>query len=225
MKEPPADFTPNVDVAPPSGCVFWQQAARQILITLPRVHRFCAIGIYTHNLEMTPAEQADLRDALELFAGIGYLLPEEIPGIPVLAERPSSVLDAPLAAAPVAPDVVLLLVQPNQALLLAEACQAADRGAVSAIGRPACALVPMVRASGRAAMSLGCCGARTYVDLLGPGIAVWALPGSRIDEDADRIESQRRAHTKLARFHQLRRQDVEAGRRPTIKASRPRLDL
>lgn len=225
MKEPPADFTPNVAVAPPSGCVFWQQAARQILITLPRDRRFCAIGIYTHNLEMTPAEQADLRDALELFAGIGYLLPEEIPGIPVLAERPSSVLDAPLAAAPVAPDVVLLLVQPNQALLLAEACQAADRGAVSAIGRPACALVPMVRASGRAAMSLGCCGARTYVDLLGPGIAVWALPGSRIDEDADRIESQRRAHTKLARFHQLRRQDVEAGRRPTIKASRPRLDL
>lgn len=225
MKEPSPDLTPNVAVTPPSGCVFWQQAARQVLITLPRDHRFCTIGMHTHNLEMTPAEQADLRDALELFAGIGYLLPEEIPGIPVLEERPACVLYAPLGVTPVAPDVVLLFVQPNQALLLAEACQAADRGAVPAIGRPACALVPMVRASGRAAMSLGCCGARTYVDLLGPGIAVWALPGSRIDEYADRIESQRQAHTKLARFHQLRRQDVEAGRRPTVKASRRRLSL
>lgn len=225
LGEPPADLKPNVAAAPPSGCVFWQQATRQSLLTLPRDHRFCTIGMYTHNLEMTPAEEADLRDALELFARLGYLRPEEIPGIPVLEQRPACVLYAPLAATEVAPDVVLLFVQPGQALLLAEACQAADRGAVPAIGRPACALVPMVVTSGRAAMSLGCCGARTYVDLLGPGVAIWALPGSRLEEYADRIESQRQAHTRLARFHQLRRQDIEAGRRPTIKASLRRLGL
>lgn len=221
----PADLQPNVAAAPPSGCVFWQRATRQIQVTAPPDHRFCTIGMYTHNLEMTPAEQADFRDALELFAGFGYLSAEELPGIPILEERPQRIVYAPLAAAPLPPDVVLLFAQPGQALILAEACQAADQGAVPTIGRPACGLIPMVRNSGRAAMSLGCCGARTYVDLLGPGIAVWALPGPRLEEYADRIESQRQAHTKLARFHQLRRQEIEAGRRPTLKASIRRLGL
>lgn len=223
LREPLADLAPNAGAAPPSGCVFWQRATSQVVLTSPRDHRFCTIGMYTHNLEMTPAEQTDLKDALEFFAELGYLRPEEIPGIPVLEERPSFLLYAPLAAAPVPPDVVLLFVQPGQALILAEACQAADRRAVPAIGRPACALVPMVRTSGRAAMSLGCCGARNYVDLLGPGIAIWALPGPRLAEYIEQIETLSRAESILTRFHQLRRQDVEARRQPSVRASLRRL--
>lgn len=153
---------------PPSGCVFWQRATGQTLVTSPRDHRFCTIGMYTHNLEMTPAEQADFKDTLEFFAGLGYLGAEELAEIPTLKERPHYVVYAPLEVTPIPPDVVLLFVQPGQALILAESCQAADRGAVPVIGRPACALVPMVRNSGRAAASLGCCGARSYVDLLAP---------------------------------------------------------
>jgi hypothetical protein len=56
-----------------------------------------------------------------------------------------------------------------------------------------------------------------------PGIAIWALAGPRLDEYTDHIESQCRAHSKLVRFHQLRRQDIEAGRRPTVKSSLGRL--
>jgi len=220
---PPADVSPNPLPPPPSGCVFWQRATGHTLVTTPRDHRFCTIGMYTHNLEMTPAEQADFKDTLDFFAGLGYLSAEELPEIPTLKERPNYVVYAPLGATPIPPDVVLLFVQPGQALILAEACQAADRGAVPVIGRPACALVSMVRNSGRAAASLGCCGARSYVDLLGAGIAIWALPGPRLEEYTDHIESQCRAHSRLVRFHQLRRQEIEAGRRPTIRASLRRL--
>ena len=222
-QEVPAELKPNASAAPPSGCVFWQRATGQTLVTSPRDHRFCTIGMYTHNLEMTPAEQADFKDTLEFFAGLGYLGAEELAEIPTLKERPHYVVYAPLEVTPIPPDVVLLYVQPGQALILAESCQAADRGAVPVIGRPACALVPMVRNSGRAAASLGCCGARSYVDLLAPGIAIWALAGPRLDEYTDHIESQCRAHSKLVRFHQLRRQDIEAGRRPTVKSSLGRL--
>lgn len=219
-----AEGVPRYDREPPAaGCVFWQKAARGVFATSPRDHRFCSIGMYTHNMELTPQEQADLQDALAAFAEIGYLPPDQVTSIPVLQDRAQRVIYAPLAAAPFPPDVVLLFVQPDQALILAEASQAVDKGIAPAMGRPACAVVPMVKNSGHAALSLGCCGARAYVDPLGPAVALWALPGPKLAAYVDQIAVFCRANTTLTRFHQLRRQDVEQGRQPSVKASLRRL--
>lgn len=82
---------------------------------------------------------------------------------------------------------------------------------------------PSPRASGRAALSLGCCGARAYLDALAPAVALWALPGSRLAEYAEAIAALAAANTALAAFHARRRSDVEAGESPTLKESLRRM--
>jgi uncharacterized protein (DUF169 family) len=87
------------------------------------------------------------------------------------------------------------------------------------MGRPACAAIPQVANSGHAAMSLGCCGARAYLDVLTDDTAIFAIPGARLEAYVDRIEKLSHANAVLAKFHQTRRRDVEAGKTPTIKES------
>jgi hypothetical protein len=77
--------------------------------------------------------------------------------------------------------------------------------------------------SGRAAVSLGCCGARAYLDVLTDDIALWALPGARIEAYAARLASLAHANDVLGTFHARRREDVAAGKRPTLQQSLDRL--
>ena len=77
--------------------------------------------------------------------------------------------------------------------------------------------------SGKAALSLGCCGARAYVDALGDDMALWALPGVNIEAYTARIEELSKANGILTKFHSLRRMDVASGQHPTIKQSLVRL--
>src|ERR1700735_2619638 len=68
----------------PAGCRFWQEAASQGFATVSANHDLCSIGVHTHNLETTSAQQQDLGDALKVFADLGYVRAEDIPLIPVL---------------------------------------------------------------------------------------------------------------------------------------------
>jgi uncharacterized protein (DUF169 family) len=203
----------------PAGCFFWQEAAAGAFATEPRDHDSCAIGTFTHNLEATPAHEADRRDALKVFADLKYVTADDLAMIPVLATRPRAVVYAPLAATPLPPDIVLLLVRADQSLILSEASQSLERGLPPAMGRPACAVIPQVKNTGRAALSLGCCGARAYLDVLTADKAVYAIPGPRVAEYAARIDELASANGVLTSFHRLRREDVESGKRPTIQDS------
>src|SRR6185436_11518836 len=107
----------------------------------------------------------------------------------------------------------------EQALILSEASQQLENGIPPALGRPACAIVPQAINTGRAALSLGCCGARAYLDVLSSDIAIWALPGARLETYVREIVSLAKANATLAVFHSLRRADVAAGARPTIAES------
>ena len=91
------------------------------------------------------------------------------------------------------------------------------------MGRPACAVIPQVVNSGQAALSLGCCGARAYLDALSDDVALWAIPGSKVTAYAKQIKVMAQANLTLTRFHELRRQDVQAGQQPTIKESLARM--
>ncbi|MCW5980610.1 MAG: DUF169 domain-containing protein [Bryobacteraceae bacterium] len=207
----------------PAGCVFWQEAVQGPFVTEPLDHGLCSIGMYTHNMELSAQARQDLGDALKVFADIGYLPADQVPGIPVLAGQPRRVVYGPLASVSAPPDVVLLFVEPDQALIVTEATQVVDGGVAPAMGRPACAAIPAAVNGGRAALSLGCCGARTYLDALGPTVQMFALPGARLAEYVRQISTFSRANTTLARFHQLRRRDVERGLRPSVSQSLARL--
>jgi uncharacterized protein (DUF169 family) len=205
--------------AVPAGCRFWQEAAHGQFATLPRQHDLCGIGVYTHNLEQTPGTRKDLGDSLKVFSDLGYVREQDLPLIPVLNQSPKVVIYGPLAETTGAPDVVLLLVDASQTLVLSEASQQLDGGLPPAMGRPACAVVPQALNTGRTALSLGCCGARAYLDVLTPDIALYAVPGAILEAFTERVEALSGANATLARFHQIRRRDVEAGKSPTVQES------
>jgi len=215
-------FPPGVEAwsgHSPAGCLFWQEAANRVFATTAKDHSLCSIGLYTHNLAMSPAASQDLGDALKVFADLGYVREEDSPQIPVLASKSKYVVYGPLAEIPIEPDVVLLFVRANQTLILSEASQQLENGLPPAMGRPACAIIPQAKTTGRSALSLGCCGARAYVDVLTDDVALYAIPGVSVNAFAERIAALAKANGILTKFHQIRRKDVEAGNNPTIQES------
>lgn len=215
---PPADV-PAHSGRVPAGCRFWEDGRAAAFTTIAADHNSCAIGVYTHNLQPSPEQQTDLMDALKIFGDLGYVRPEDLPQIPVLHSKRKYVVYAPLAQAKTAPDIVMLFVHASQALILSEATQQVENQVAPAMGRPACAVVPQVMNTGRAALSLGCCGARAYLDVLRDDVAIFAIPGRKLAAYAERIEALSKANAELSRFHQLRRRSVEAGQNPTVKES------
>jgi uncharacterized protein (DUF169 family) len=205
--------------AVPAGCRFWQEAANGVFATVATQHDLCSIGAYTHNLETTAAEQQDLGDALKVFADLGYVREQDLPLIPVLGKRPKVVIYGPLDDVPLPADVVLLFVRADQTLILSEASQQLELGMPPAMGRPACAVIPQAFNTGRTALSLGCCGARAYLDILTPDVALYAIPGSMIEAFTERVSALAKANSVLTAFHTIRRRDVEAGMHPSVQES------
>jgi hypothetical protein len=62
----------------PAGCRFWQDAATKTFVTSAAEHSLCAIGVYTHHLQRSPAQQADLMNALKVFGDLGYVRQEDL---------------------------------------------------------------------------------------------------------------------------------------------------
>jgi len=203
----------------PAGCRFWEEGTRAVFATSAPDHDLCALGSYTHNLETSTAHDAERAEAWKVFASLGYVRPEDLPQIPVLETRPRFVVYGPLDRVPVRPAVVLLFARPEQALILSEASQQMEGGAPPALGRPACAIVPQAANSGRTALSLGCCGARAYLDVMKSDVALYAVPEPRLAAFTARVAELARANTVLTTFHAVRRRDVAAGLKPTFAES------
>ena len=204
----------------PAGCSFWEWASRQTLSTTASDHQHCAIGVHTHNLRDAVAEHgSELEAALGAMTGLGYVTADEVAAIPVMQDSQTYVTYGPLADTDHTPSVVLLIADGAQSLTLSEAVARVDRGLPPALGRPACALIPQVANSGAAAASLGCCGARAYVDSLSRDIVLWGLPGDKLSAYADTIETLANANATLSLFHTKRREAIETGETPTVQDS------
>jgi uncharacterized protein (DUF169 family) len=207
-----------------AGCVFWERGAQGAFVTSPADHSNCVVGMYTHHMPLsTSSQQENLNDCLKVFGDLGYVRAEDIPAIPVLRDEAKYVTYAPLASAPVPPSTVLLFADSRQSLAITEAVQQVEPAAPPALGRPACAVIPQAINTQKPAMSLGCCGARAYLDVLTDDFALWALPGARIGEYAARIKVLADANQILTKFHELRREDVAAGKSPSVRESLDRL--
>jgi uncharacterized protein (DUF169 family) len=213
------DGVPMFQGTVPAGCRFWEEGTRAVFATAAPDHALCGIGTYTHNLETTEADQKERAEALRIYASLGYVRPEDLPLIPVLRSRPRFVVYGPLEQVPIPADVVLLFARPEQMLVLSEASQQAEGGAPPALGRPACAIVPQAVNTGATALSLGCCGARAYLDVLKSDTALYAVPAARLASFTERVQALAKANAVLTTFHAIRRKDVAQGRRPTIAES------
>ena len=215
---------PEFDGTVPAGCVFWEEAAARTFATSAAHHALCSIGIHTHHLSGAPASQPEeLGASLEAMMGLDYVREEEVAAIPVLGREANHAVYGPLGEFPLDPEVVLLFTDARQSLVLSEAVARVDGGVAPAMGRPACAAIPHAVNGGSAAMSLGCCGARAYLGALSDDVALWALPGSRLDEYCEQIAVLAGANRTLASFHERRKTDIESGERPTVRESLARL--
>ncbi len=217
------DHIPEFGDSVAAGCVFWQEATTRCFATSAKDHALCSIGIHTMNLEPSPQEQPEeLRASLEAMTGLGYVSADEVAAIPTAPDPKRHAVYGPLSDFPMEPDVVLLFVDARQSLVLSEAAARVDADLPPAMGRPACAGVAKALA-GRAVMSLGCCGARAYLDALDDNTSLWALPAKSLDRYCAEIDTFGRANGILGTFHRQRRQDVMAGERPSVKESLARI--
>jgi hypothetical protein len=57
------------------------------------------------------------------------------------------------------------------------------------------------------------------MDALTPDVALYAIPGIRLEAFTARVAVLAKANSVLTAFHTLRRKDVKSGKHPTIKES------
>ncbi|HKE15105.1 MAG TPA: DUF169 domain-containing protein [Kofleriaceae bacterium] len=204
VDEPPAGLA-HVGRSAPSGCTFWKLAADgEAFYTDPVDHRGCPVGAHTHGLPPGPDGGAGLADMVKTMVGLEYLRESEVAAIPTLAGGFRHAVYAPLAASPVAPDVVILRGSARQMMLAAEAARAAGmEGAAPVRERPTCAVIAEVMAGGRAQASFACIGNRVYTGL-GEGEVYFAVPGGRLGELVDRLAAVAAANRELEAFHRAR---------------------
>ena len=189
----------------PSGCSFWRLAAEgRTFYTVPSDHFNCALGSYTHNIDLAPERAAETAQTLEWMFRVNYLRPEEVAGIPRLAQTPAAVLYAALADTPVLPSVILFACRPASAMLLQEATiRAGKPGALPPLGRPTCMALPAALAHGTVT-SLGCIGNRVYTGLGEDDLYV-AIPGVDLPAVVDALEVITSANAEVTVYAQCRR--------------------
>jgi uncharacterized protein (DUF169 family) len=196
----------RIDRAGPAGCAYWRQAAEgAAFYTEAADHYNCPVGAYTHGIELPPERAPELDSVVGTMVSLEYIRMEEIPALPRRAEPFGVAIYAPLAAAPVEPDVVLLRGTARQIMLAAEAARAAGIGHEGpALGRPACSMIPEAMRAARGNTSLGCIGNRTYTGL-GDDELYFTLPGARLAEFVGKLETIVRANRALETYHEGRR--------------------
>ena len=189
----------------PAGCGYWRRAAAgEVFFTVADDHKRCPVGAHTHRVPLSADEEKELMGLVGTMVGLEYITMEEVPHIPTRQTPLQVAVYAPLDAAPMAPDVILVRGNPRQLMLLAEAAQAAGvAGAGPTLGRPTCSVIPEALNSQRAAASFGCIGNRVYTGA-GDGEAWFAIPGPALAALEERLAVIVRANRELEAFHRAR---------------------
>ena len=196
---------PHVSAVEPASCGYWRRAAAgETFFTVADDHKRCPVGAHTHHVTLSPAEQQELTGLVQTMVGLSYLKQDEVPQIPTRTTPLEVAVYAPLAAAPLPPDVVLIRGNARQLMLLAEAAQAAGvAGSGPAMGRPTCAILPQAINSARTAASFGCIGNRIYTGA-DDTEAYFAIPGSKLGVVEEHLAVIVRANQELEKFHRTR---------------------
>ena len=171
---------PKFSGTEPAGCSFWRLAAAGgTFYTVPADHFNCAVGAYTHSIQLPPHRVQETETMLGMMFNLGYVRPEEVSGIPRLAKEPAAIVFAPLGDAPVAPSVVLFACKTSAAMLLNEASiHAGATSSMPLLGRPSCMALPAALANGTVS-TLGCIGNRVYTNLGADELYV-VVPGAKL---------------------------------------------
>jgi uncharacterized protein (DUF169 family) len=191
---------PKFSGTEPAGCSFWRLAAEgRTFYTVPADHFNCAVGAYTHTVHLPPDRIQETETMLGMMFNLGYVKPEEVPGIPRLPKEPAAIVFAPLASTPVAPSVVIFACKSSASMLLNEASnRAGASSALPLLGRPSCMALPAALAHGTVS-SLGCIGNRVYTGLGADEMYV-VVPGAKLEVVSDALGIIANANATLEEF-------------------------
>ena len=201
----PPEGIPHVADVAPSGCTYWKYAAGgQTFYTEAADHTGCAVGAFTHGVDLSAEQQEELQGLIGTMVELEYLDPAEVPDIPQLEGGVRVATYAPLATAPLAPDAVIVSGSARQMMLLAEAAHSAGVACeTTMVGRPTCAAIPAVMQTGRTATNLGCIGNRVYTDLPDDEL-YFIFSGNQLQPIVERLEKIVNANQALETFHRAR---------------------
>ena len=198
----PPELADGVEPAP-SACTFWRRAETELFYAAPDDHLECPIGAMTMGFELPSAEAPKAEQLVGTMVELGYFGADEVAHLPAVEKPHRGIVYGPLAVFPLPADAVIVQVTPSQAMLLAEASDATtlrETPGLAAMGRPACAAVARAVNSAAATLSLGCIGARTYVELPNDR-AILILPAERLASTLERLPVLTRANEVLAGYH------------------------
>jgi uncharacterized protein (DUF169 family) len=201
----PPEGVRRIAFGEPAGCGYWRRAAAgEIFYTVPDDHKGCPVGAHTHNVPLSPMDREQLMGMIDTMVGLQYLTMADVAAIPTRKAALQVAVYAPLDAAPVAPDVVLVRGNARQLMLLAEAAQAAGvAGEGATLGRPTCSVLPQALNTTRTAASFGCVGNRVYTGAPDHE-AYFAIPGEQLRAVEDRLATIVHANRELEAFHRAR---------------------
>jgi uncharacterized protein (DUF169 family) len=196
----------------PSACTFWRLAEQGVFYATAEDHQQCPIGMLTMGFPMQAETQQFAQMVVKTMADVEYFSPAEVSALPVVEKPHENIVYGRLDQFPGQADVVLCILETQQAMLVAEAMGNADwlqAGGQSVFGRPTCAVIPRTLKTGTTSMSFGCVGARTYIGLAASEL-VLTLPGSQFSHLVERLETIVAANLALVPFHQGQKEKFTA---------------
>jgi uncharacterized protein (DUF169 family) len=189
MPEPSGDGRTGKVAA---GCVFWIESTDKTFTTLPEDHYNCSVGSVTHGLKTLPEVMGneDVQGLLEC----EWVSPEEAMALPVIQNKPAAVTYGPVKDSAAVPDVVLLRINAQQAMVLQDAF-----GQLPVVGKPQCHIIPMAKEQGTVVMSTGCSLSRLRTGM-SPQEMTCAIPGERLAETVEKLDARKAANAAVALY-------------------------
>lgn len=188
MSEPTEDGRSGVVAAP---CVFWTHGHNSTFDTVPADHGNCSVGLFTHGF--VGAEQIVDKSDVGTLLDVGWVTMEAFADVASLERTPAGVRYGPLDEATSTPDVLLLRVTPKQMMAINDAVT------VEWSGKPQCQILPRAADTGVIAASMGCALSRERTGMGDDELTV-AVPGHRIEELADALDTVERADAAVAGY-------------------------
>jgi uncharacterized protein (DUF169 family) len=195
----------------PSACTFWRLAEQGVFYANAEDHQECPIGMMTMGFTMPVSAQERAQALVQTMASVQYFSPAEVSALPVVKKPHQSIVYGRLDALAVEADVVLCILDTQQAMLVAEAMGQVNwlQSGQSTFGRPTCGVIPRTLQTGETSMSFGCVGARTYINLT-PGEVVLTIPAAQFAGLVEKLKTIVAANAALAPFHQQQKARFDA---------------
>ncbi len=187
----------------PSACTFWRLGEQGVFYATADDHQQCPIGMMTMGFTMPASAQERAQELVQTMANVQYFSPAEVSALPVVKKPHQSIIYGRLDQLSIEPDIVLSILDTQQAMLIAEAMGQVNwlQGGQAAFGRPTCGVIPRTLQTDEASLSFGCVGARTYVGLTASEV-IFTIPGHALATLVDRLQIIVDANNALAPFHQ-----------------------